>query len=221
MDEKTFLKQYDSSKYEKPSVTADLVIFSVRGSVREAWENPQKAELKALLIQRGRHPFQGFLALPGGFANSKESLEEAAARELKEETGVEAPYLEPVGTYSRPGRDPRGWVITTAFRSFLPEGSVEPKAADDARKAGWFLAKLSLEKEDKRETSAETRVEKLWKLTLIKEEEQTEILTRERFFIGEGGRSRELTLLDNGKMAFDHGLILTEAMLKKTGYFPA
>ena len=218
MDEKTFLKQYDSSKYEKPSVTADLVILSVEDPVPENWESPADADLKVLLIKRGRHPFQGFYALPGGFANSGESLEEAAARELMEETGVTVPFLTQVGTYSRPGRDPRGWMITTAFRSFVPSGSIRPKAADDAREATWFSVCLSSEKEDKTEKPEETKSceeKKLWRLSLIGGGKTLELVARESRIYGKYGTKQTVTLLESKDMAFDHGQILLEALLRK------
>lgn len=233
MDEKTFLKKYDSSKYEKPSVTADLVIFSVEGDIAAAQKRPWQAaqacasqgtlaesvpRMQVLLIKRGKHPFQGFWAFPGGFANSGESLEEAAARELKEETGAVVPCLEQVGTFSTPGRDPRGWMITAAFRAFVQAGSVKPAAADDAREAVWFSLSLSLEREDKTEAAAETKTEKDWKLLLIREEVQLTVRYRERLFAGPYGRKRETVLLENGGLAFDHGQILMEALLQKPSY---
>ena len=79
-EDQEFVKTYDDSKYAKPSVTADMVIFA-RGSEEE--------HLEVLLIQRGRPPFRGQYALPGGFVNPDESVDDAAARELKEETGVD------------------------------------------------------------------------------------------------------------------------------------
>ena len=215
MDEKTFLKNYDSSKYEKPSVTADLVIFSTKGSLSEAWEYPEKANLKVLLIKRGRHPFQGRLALPGGFANSGESLEEAARRELKEETGVEVSGLEQIGTFSRPGRDPRGWMITTAFRSFVSEDMVKPKAGDDAREAGWFAVKLTLEKEERPEEKEEEILARTWSLELEKEGFQTRIKAKEIRRKGTYGKIRRLEMMETGDLAFDHGEILLEGLLKK------
>ena len=93
-EDQEFVKTYDDSKYAKPSVTADMVIFA-RGSEAE--------HLEVLLIQRGRPPFRGQYALPGGFVNPDESVDDAAARELKEETGVDCGCLEQLRTFSTPG----------------------------------------------------------------------------------------------------------------------
>ena len=122
-----FLREYDVTKYDRPSVTVDNVIFArVEG------------RLAVLLIKRGGHPFIGDWALPGGFLEMDEDLEEGAARELYEETGVSGVVPVQLGAYGRPDRDPRGRVITVAFVSELPEGAA-PKAGDDAKEADLFF----------------------------------------------------------------------------------
>src|SRR5579883_2163765 len=89
-------------------VTVDLVIFTV-----------QHGALKVLLVKRGIPPFEGKHALPGGFVLERESLEDAAMRELKEETGVSDVYLEQLYTFGEPERDPRGRVITVAYYALI------------------------------------------------------------------------------------------------------
>ena len=120
------IERYRSRNYPKPALTADIVILR-----REA------LTLKVLLVRRGGHPFIGKWALPGGFANENEPVEQTAARELQEETGVTGLPLELVGVYSRPNRDPRGWVVSAAFRSIITE-DVPVQAGDDAAAAAWF-----------------------------------------------------------------------------------
>ena len=92
------------SDYPQPSVTVDLVIFTIA-----------EDDLKVLLIRRGQEPFKGRWALPGGFVEIDESLERAAARELKEEVGVTNVYLEQLYTFGEPKRDPRGRVISVSY----------------------------------------------------------------------------------------------------------
>jgi 8-oxo-dGTP diphosphatase len=127
---------YDASQYERPSVTVDVVIFTI-----------QEGELKVLLVKRGHWPFAGMWAIPGGFVGIHEGLEEAAYRELCEETGVsgEDVYLEQLYTFGDPHRDPRTRVITVAYfalvgadKLHLPDGRL--RAADDAADVGWFSA---------------------------------------------------------------------------------
>jgi ADP-ribose pyrophosphatase YjhB (NUDIX family) len=109
-------------------VTVDIVIFTI-----------QDGTLKVLLIRRGIPPFQGCMAIPGGFVHDDESLDAAALRELHEETGVNDVYLEQLYTFGAPGRDPRGRVITVAYYALVPAGhSVKP--GSDASAAGWHDA---------------------------------------------------------------------------------
>ncbi len=128
LTEAEFLKGYDSDKWKKPSLTADICIIT------------DEAEKKILLIRRGNHPCLGRWALPGGFSEEGERIEESAARELMEETGIkmDSKELTLVGIYSKPGRDPRGWTVTAAYRALVDPGSVRPIAADDADDAKWF-----------------------------------------------------------------------------------
>ena len=115
--------------YPKPSVTTDIVIFTIKDN-----------ELKVLLIKRKLIPFKDEWALPGGFIKLDESLEEAAKRELKEETGVEADYLEQLYTFGDVKRDPRGRVISTTYFALInsEQASQELKATTDASDAQWF-----------------------------------------------------------------------------------
>ncbi len=116
-----------SYEYPHPAVTVDVVIFTVRND-----------ELKVLLIKRALEPFVGQWALPGGFVGIDESLEHAARRELHEETGVEAAYLEQLYTFGKPDRDPRERVISVAYFALMPSDALEIKAASDAEGVGWF-----------------------------------------------------------------------------------
>jgi 8-oxo-dGTP diphosphatase len=112
--------------YPRPSVTVDLVIFTIADD-----------DLKVLLIRRGVDPFKGRWALPGGFVDIHESLEHAAARELKEEVGVTNVYLEQLFTFGEPKRDPRGRVISVAYFALIDAERQRIVAASDAALAEW------------------------------------------------------------------------------------
>ncbi len=118
---------YDVSKYERPSVTVDVVMMSLR-----------QRDLQILLVKRGSWPFEGMWAIPGGFVTIDESLESAAKRELQEETGVQDVYLEQLYTFGDPGRDPRTRVITVVYFALLDSERLQVKAASDAAEVGWF-----------------------------------------------------------------------------------
>ena len=118
---------YDASKYDRPSVTVDVVMMSLR-----------QRDLQVLLVKRRSWPYEGMWAIPGGFVNMDESLEEAAKRELQEETSVQDVYLEQLYTFGDPGRDPRTRVITVVYFALLDCGRLQVRAADDAVDVGWF-----------------------------------------------------------------------------------
>jgi 8-oxo-dGTP diphosphatase len=116
-----------SYEYPHPAVTVDCVVFGL-----------DDEDLKVLLIQRGSAPFKDAWALPGGFVKLSEGLEEAARRELVEETGVADLYFEQLYTFGEPGRDPRERVITVAYFAIvnLFDHTIRPDT--DARNAAWF-----------------------------------------------------------------------------------
>lgn len=122
-------EKYDVTKYERPSVTVDVVVFTILDE-----------QLKVLLIKRNAWPFVGMWAIPGGFVNIDEGLEDAAYRELAEETGVTGVdvYLEQLYTFGAPTRDPRTRVITVAYFALVSADKLRPRAAADAEEIGWF-----------------------------------------------------------------------------------
>jgi 8-oxo-dGTP diphosphatase len=113
--------------HPRPSVTVDCVVFGL-----------DEDDLKVLLIERDVEPFLGRWALPGGFVLPDESLEDAARRELAEETGARDVYLEQLYTFGRPDRDSRDRVITVAYYALVKMSSHTLQAATDARNAAWF-----------------------------------------------------------------------------------
>ena len=118
---------YDPSRYDRPSVTVDLAIFTLH-----------ERALHVLLVQRKHWPHEGRWALPGGFVNMDESLEQAARRELEEETGVRDIYLEQLYTFGEPGRDPRTRVISVAYIALVSADKQDLRASDESSDVRWF-----------------------------------------------------------------------------------
>lgn len=113
--------------YPKPSLTADMCVYA-----------EEDGALYVLLIRRGRPPCKGEWAFPGGFVEQGETVEHAAARELFEETGVKALSFSLVGVFSEPGRNPRGWTVTAAFKAKVDRSAIRAVGMDDAAEAAWF-----------------------------------------------------------------------------------
>jgi 8-oxo-dGTP diphosphatase len=119
----------DLYEYPRPAVTVDCVVFGV---------DLDECDLKVLLIQRDREPFQGKWALPGGYVHMDESLEQAARRELAEETNLTDVYLEQLYTFGDVNRDPRGRIVTVAYYALVKLGDYRVRGDTDARDAAWF-----------------------------------------------------------------------------------
>ena len=131
-----YIQQYTMSKnkqyiyaYPRPALTVDCVVFGL---------DLVGKNLKILLIQRKLEPFKGKWALPGGFVQMDETLEEAAIRELSEETGLSNIYLEQLGTFGAIDRDPRDRIITVAYLALVKMNDLILRADTDASDAAWF-----------------------------------------------------------------------------------
>jgi ADP-ribose pyrophosphatase YjhB (NUDIX family) len=118
---------YDPSRYDRPSVTVDVVIFTL-----------QNGELHVLLVQRKNWPFEGRWAIPGGFVNMDEALDQAARRELEEETGVRDIYLEQLYTFGHPKRDPRTRVISVAYIALVSADAQTLRVSEESTDVRWF-----------------------------------------------------------------------------------
>lgn len=195
--EKEFLSAYRLDDYERPSVTADIAAFMIRTEVRDNYRQDSGNKLCLLLVKRGGHPYKDHWALPGGFLQPGETIEECALREVQEETNVLPVSLMPVGVFSEPGRDPRGWIISHAFASVISEESVKQAGGDDAADAQWFDVSF-----DRREDGSYLLTLQYGDITLNASlaEEET------RF-----GKT-SFRIVESGGLAFDHAKIIATAL---------
>ena len=114
--------------YDHPALTADVVLFAL-----------SEGSLSVLLVQRGRPPFEGAWAFPGGFVDVGEAPPDAAARELEEETGIQGVELEQLRAFGDPDRDPRGHVVSVVYVGLAMREAMPPLKADsDAEQARWW-----------------------------------------------------------------------------------
>lgn len=212
--EAAFLHSYDASAYEKPSVTTDIVVFSIGKGKRETYRQLPKRHLQILLIRRKHHPFQNCWALPGGFVNLDESLREAAARELHEETGLEPDYLGQLYTWGEVERDPRMRVISTSYMAIVNETNKKLKAGDDASEACWFDLSSRIETVETHEVDGQ--LEYVWYIRLLLkngQEELSALLRISRWFKGSTvAINREI--VENNGLAFDHAKIIEHGLEK-------
>ena len=113
-------------EYPRPSVSVDIIVL-----------NKKEDHTFILLIERKNEPYKGFWALPGGFIEMNETLEQSALRELLEETGIKLKHLNQFATYGDPGRDPRGRTVTVIYQTLIKK-QITPIAGDDAINAKWY-----------------------------------------------------------------------------------
>ena len=195
--EKEFLAGYKLSDYERPSVTADVAAFMISSGDRESYRHDPENKLRLLLIKRGGHPFKGMWALPGGFLQKGETIEECALRETQEETNVTPTALMPVGVFSQPDRDPRGWIISNAYVSIISEESVRQAGSDDAADAQWFS--ISFDCDDSGSYHLHLSYDDV---------ELNAVLEKERSGFGR----TSFRIKNSGGLAFDHAAIIAAAI---------
>lgn len=229
-EEKEFLAGYDLTKYDRPSVAADVVVFSVmKDDECEDVRRLQEKKLKILLIRRGGFPYKGSWAMPGGFCRKGEDVIDSARRELCEETGIDDAYVKLVGVYGEPGRDPRGWVISSTYMALMNARACRLKAGDDAQDARWFTVELTDvsteatevsgtgEENVKNEVEASHKVQNGKKYRLVLKNADSDIkLTAvlRRTDMSSCGRSSDSYYIEECEgLAFDHARIITEAVL--------
>jgi len=216
LTEREFLAKYRAEDYERPSVAADMVIFTVTDEAADSYRKLPEKELRILLIRRGGHPFLGKWALPGGFVQPGETTEQAAARELREETGVDDVYLEQLYTFSDIGRDPRTWVMSCSYMALINSDKLELRAGDDAADAAWFKVSYRLLREQK-ELMEDGYVKTLeYELKLNGEEELSAVVAR-TLTVKTTSTSTDYKIVSNNGLAFDHAKIIACAIERLRG----
>lgn len=216
--EKEFLEAYNPDKYNatKFPVTSDYLIFTIQNADEKEESNDLDGErLKIALIQRGDHPHINKWALPGGFVNKgKETTQQAAKRELDEETNISdsGVYLEQLYTLDDIDRDARDHVISVSYMALLDKPEMVLKASSDAKAAEWFEVERRIAQVNKVITDDGFVREKFIDIILIKQDIKIVSKIKEITTVKKRARRTKLELVDRGGLAFDHAIIINLAL---------
>ncbi|MGI6123417.1 MAG: NUDIX hydrolase [Acetivibrionales bacterium] len=210
--EEEFLAAYDPGNFERPSVTVDMLIFTVTDEENENYRKLPEKVLRLLMIKRGDHPCIGQWALPGGFVQMDESLDEAALRELKEETNIDNIYMEQLYTWGDVGRDPRTRIISASYMSLVDSSTLDIKASDDADDAKWFTVSCKLHQEQRTLTKKGYMLQRTFRLNLSNEENNLSATVRVIKTVEGKVTKVEREIVELDGIAFDHAKIIEYAI---------
>ena len=204
-----FLNKYDENKYQRPSVTSDVLIFTTEDKKEENSRKVPRKGMQVLLIKRDNYPDMGKWAIPGGFVNIKESLEDGAIRTLKEETGVENVYIEQLYTFGEVNRDNRTRVISVGNLALVSKEKIRYSKDNLVKESKWFW----IDKELVSTKTDEKFMTNTWILSIKSEDENTkikyEILEQtERTILRKNKKIYKLLEESSEELAFDHYNIL-------------
>lgn len=222
-EEQEYLKKYDITQYDRPSVAADMAVFSImedeaaveqekNRSARNYRKSPEK-KLKILLIRRANYPYKDCFALPGGFCRRNEDIPETARRELYEETNVNSAYLQLIGTFGEEGRDPRGWIISHTFLALIDGKKCRLRAGGDAWEARWFdvcFEKKVMERNLKKDSAVLLNE---YHLELVQENIRLKAVVREQKEFEQYHETVKYEITDCQGIAFDHAKLIVCALL--------
>lgn len=208
LTEKQFLEQYDDSKYKKPSMTVDMLIFTVTEEEKESYRKLPQKVFKILMVKRANHPYMGEWAIPGGFVSIEEGVNEAARRELKEEVNIDNIYMEQLYTWGEVNRDPRTRVISSSYMSLVDSSSFNIKAGDDADDARWFTIKSKLLEEKKTATDKGYILETWISLALSNQLVDLSAVIKIVRTVNRKLINVERQIVESNGIAFDHARII-------------
>ena len=206
---KEFLDEYDQSRYECPCMTADVMVFRHTGKLKTV-----KSGMSLLMVKRRNHPSIGYWALPGGFCEMREELEETARRELMEETGLTNVPIELINTWGEVWRDPRSRIITAAYLALVDDSIAKPVAGDDAAKAEWFDISIETKGEAELDLKGKRIKRSLYSLCLTGPSDEICTATVSVDVNAEGIlKEKHLKVIESNNIAFDHARFIVDGLL--------
>lgn len=195
--EEEFLKNYDPNKFERLSMTADIIIFSVSEGESSNYRKLAKKYFSVLMVKRNTYPFKDKWCLPGGFLRMDETLDEAATRILATETNLHNIYMEQLYTFSEIDRDPRMRIVSTAYMALIDKNKLNDNLYPNA---SWFNM-LILEDEN------------TMNITFDNGNEQFDIVL-EKKLIEKTTNRYEYVVVKNDKLAFDHAKVIATGITR-------
>ncbi len=190
--EEEFLKNYNSDDFEKLSMTADILIFSVSSEESDNYRKTDKKKMSILLVKRNNYPFKDKWCLPGGFVDINEDLDDAPVRILKRETNIDNIYLEQLYTFGDTKRDPRMRVVSTSYIALIDKNRLDKNISGDS---SWFDIALLEEKDNIVDIVLDNGRETI-KFTIEKILREK---TTDRY---------SFKVLENKSLAFDHPIVI-------------
>ncbi len=193
--EEEFLKHYDSSQFEKLSMTTDILVISVSTEQQENYRKKSKKNMSILLVKRNDYPFKDKWCLPGGFLDIHENLEDCPVRILERETNLKNIYLEQLYTFGDVNRDPRMRIVSASYMALIDKNKLDGKLKEEA---SWFDVTLFEENNivdvilDNGTVTIKFKIKKV-----LKEK------TTDRY---------QFEVLENDSLAFDHPLVILSGL---------
>lgn len=209
--EQQFLENYrakELEQFEKPSVTVDVLIFTIKNIESE---NPRKLpekRLNVLLVKRDIYPEKGKWSIPGGFVRMDETLEDAAKRTLKAKTGVENVFLEQLYTFGDINRDPRTRVVSVSYMALVRENDINVNKLN--ADCEWFTISKKIQKSE----SVHDKPFVLETVSLTNEANTMEYVSKTDTTVKCGTVGMNTQILNNGGLAFDHAKILQTGLTR-------
>ena len=193
--EEEFLKHYDSSKFEKLSMTTDILIFSISNNPTNNYRKLNEKLFSVLLVKRNDYPFKDKWCLPGGFIKIDEDLEDAPKRILANETNIHDIYLEQLYTFGSVNRDPRMRIVSTSYMALIDKNRLNDKLNNNA---SWFNIRV-IEDDKIISVYLENGIEEIkFKIKKTLKEKTTD--------------KYKFEVLENDKLAFDHPLVIVSGI---------
>ncbi|MDO4773204.1 MAG: NUDIX domain-containing protein [Bacillota bacterium] len=208
--EQAFLEAYRADEFERPSVSVDVVAFTVRDDEAENYRKNAEKKLEVLLMKRTDFPFKDRWALPGGFIGIDEDMEEAAQRVLKSKTDLSKAYLEQLYTWGAVDRDPRHRIFSISYLTLLREANLKEQSRN--KNYEWFALNMKTLREEWEESEKGYRLTRIEEIRLESEKESFTVQIKWNRTLQNGVIEQVCEILENESLAFDHAKIIAYAL---------